>query len=136
MKKKGAIYREEHVIQLKCETPPIKPKESLRVKIDGMQIMRMEDHFVWNLTTITEEFSISIELLGGLTFDQFEVRPRAMHHRSEVLKPPTPQTPTGWKLKIEQTILPYQGIEIRWAPRKARAATSPGIQPSLAASQG
>ncbi len=90
----------------------------LQVLIEGVQIMRAEDHLVWNLVTITGKLDIEIILEGGLTFDKLGVFPRAMHHikHEEFLGTCVPKPPNARVYKIEHVLLPYQGIEIRWAP--------------------
>jgi len=116
---KGAIDREEGVINLQLRTGPIKPNEIWYVRIDGTQIMRTEDHFVWNLITLTQKLDIFIELSGGLTFDQLSVYPREMHHigHKAFLDTRDNSTPNTWKMKIDHVLLPFQGVEIRWAPK-------------------
>jgi hypothetical protein len=123
----GGIYSVDHMIYLKnLSTPKIKPGEYIDVTVNGMQIMRTEDHFVWNLKTITEKLHISVELSGWLTFDQLDICPREMHHigHDEFKKTLDQPTSNKMKLDIDQVLLPFQGVEIRWAPKPgSRLAT-------------
>jgi len=123
----GSILYEEQMIQLRdLPTPPIDLEQSISVTVTGMQIMRKADHFTWNLPTITHKLGLLVELAGGLTFDQLEVCPREMHHMSheEFIKPkPDLQTNT-WTLSIDHVVLPFQGIELRWAPRPTRPSST------------
>jgi hypothetical protein len=121
----GRIVSEEQMVQLRnLSTPVIRPEERISISISGMQIMRNADHFVWNLPTITHKLGLLIKLEGGLTFDGLEVCPREMHHMSheEFIKPKPDFATNTWTLSIEHVLLPFQGIELRWAPRPNHAA--------------
>lgn len=124
--KAGAIYFEDHMIQLReLSTPPIKAKETLEITVEGMQIMQMEDHFVWNLPTITHKLSFSIVLAGGLTFDQLDLSPVEMHHMShEEFMNTLVRTDNTMTLEIKHVLLPFQGVELRWAPKRGQAASN------------
>lgn len=114
------IHYERGMIEIRgLLTPIINPEERLKIIVEGMQIMRNADHFVWNLPTITHELTLSIELAGGLTFDQMEVWPNEMHHISheEFMSTLDRAQPNIWKLKISHVVLPFQGVELRWAPK-------------------
>jgi hypothetical protein len=65
------------------------------------------------------KLDISIELSGQLTFDQLDVYPREMHHlgHEAFVETRDNNIPNVWKLKIDQVLLPFQGVEIRWAPK-------------------
>ena len=122
------ILFEEHMIQIRdLATPVINPGDSLSITITGMQIMRIADHFVWNLPTITHKLGLSIELAGGL-FDLLEVHPREMHHMSheEFIKPKPDLKTNTWTLSIDHVVLPFQGVELRWAPRPRKADQGAG----------
>lgn len=126
---------EELMIQLTgISTPIINPEDRIPVRVVGMQIMRIADHFVWNLPTITHKLGLSIELGGGLTFDQLEVCPREMHHIShqEFIGTLDDSEPNTWRLSINHVLLPFQGVELRWAPRVRKPAPEPVPQPATA----
>jgi hypothetical protein len=121
--------REDGMFLLKIPKNSIEPGEGLFVKIDGVQIMRTEDHFVWNLVTVTGKMEISIELKDGLNFDQLVTHPRAMHHTDLNT---TEQTSSIWKMRIDHVLLPYQGVEIRWLlnPIQPTASLGSEIRPT------
>ena len=121
----GRIFRQGGLIRLQVKMESIRPDESLYVYVDGMQLMRMEDHFVWNLTTVTEKVDVFVELAGGVTFDSLDVFPRAMHHIThDAFSNMCHRDENILKISVNQVFLPYQGIEIRWSP-KAPPAESP-----------
>lgn len=116
----GRIVFEEQMIQIRdLSTPMINPEARIPISISGMQIMRNADHFVWNLPTITHKLGLLIEVAGGLTFDLLEVCPREMHHMSheEFIRPKPDLKTNTWTLSIDHVLLPFQGVELRWAPR-------------------
>lgn len=132
----GAILRKEEMFHLTdLKTPVIEPQSVVPVKVVGMQIMRKADHFVWNLPTITHKLVLSIKLEGGL-FEQLEVYPREMHHvpHEEFIKTEKNPEPNTREFSIEHVVLPFQGIELRWAPKRANT-TPAAIPPSTTVSK-
>lgn len=122
----GTIESEAGMIQLKNLTTPVIDREKrLNIKVEGMQIMRMADHFVWNLPTITHKLTLSIELAGGLSFDQLDVCPREMHHVShdEFMKTLDDSQKNVWTFRIDHVLLPFQGVELRWAPKVVKESS-------------
>lgn len=125
----GTILRKEEMFHLTdLKTPEIEPDGVVSVTVVGMQIMRKADHFVWNLPTITHKLGLSIKLEGGL-FNQLDVYPREMHHvpHQEFIKTEENPEPNTRKFIINHVVLPFQGIELRWAPK--RANTTPAALP-------
>lgn len=101
----------------------------LYVAIEGYQLMRNEDHFVWNLVTITEKFTVTVKLLGNLTRENFDVFPHEMHHiEHEEFKKNQQWQDNKLTITINQVTLPFQGIEIRWSPHPP---APPEPRPSL-----
>lgn len=126
----GRVLCEELMIQLRnLSTPMIDPEARVPVRVVGMQIMRKADHFVWNLPTITHTLGLTIELGGGL-IDQLEVCPREMHHVSheEFMRTLDKSVPNTLKLSINHVLLPFQGIELRWAPKVANPDSKAVLQ--------
>jgi hypothetical protein len=121
LKKNKEIVTEDGVLSLKLKAGSVKPGTSVYVDIQAVQLMRTRDHFVWNLAGLTQKLNIIVELLDGLTFDNFNVYPREMHHLDHAAFLQTAQRPDNHTLKmqIDQVLLPFQGVEIRWFPRSA-----------------
>jgi hypothetical protein len=119
LEKSKEIVHGNGVVSLKLRPETINPACSLFVEIEAAQLMRTEDHFVWNLIGLTERLDVVVELEGGLTFDKFDVFPRELHHlgpdafRAKI----KPESDVRMTMSIDQVLLPYQGIELRWAPR-------------------
>jgi len=114
----GCISHGEGMTTLQIKDVDVEPNSSLYVAVEGLQLMRNQDHFVWNLITLTKKLEIIVELSGGLTHENFDVFPREMHHIGHEAF----QANQSWKgdslnMSIDQVLLPYQGIEIRWSPR-------------------
>ena len=114
----GLIVRGEHMISLRnLKTPSsIKPGEKVAIIIGGTQLMRTEDHFVWNLPTLTKKLTISIHLKGDLTFELLDLAPREMHHiaHEDFLSSRKWPSSSECTLTIDEVLLPFQGVELRW----------------------
>ena len=139
LERKKAISRKEGVIELQYPYDHmLKPNERLHVIIEGLQIMRKEDHFIWNLSIITEKMDISVELSGGLNFDGLNVHPREMNHIGHEAFSQTwdNSMPNILKMNINEVLLPYQGVEIRWASKPVQQAAAPDEKSVPATHQG
>jgi hypothetical protein len=113
------IQQKEGSLELHVQSDAIGPNEVLWVEVAGMQLMRTEDHFVWNLTTLTQKLHVDVTFQGGLTLQAFRLWPHAMHHISHddfqrLCK--FDQNANTCTIDVDQVFLPYQGIEFRWVP--------------------
>lgn len=117
LQQKNRIIRGNGVLNLRIQDVVVDPDSYLYVEIEGVQLMREQDHFVWNLITLTYKLDIIVELEGGLTRQNLAIFPREMHHIGHQTFAES-QHWVGNKLTmaIDQVLLPFQGIEIRWSP--------------------
>jgi hypothetical protein len=120
------IVRQNGVLSLQLKTGKIQPGSTRYVDIQAIQPMRAQDHFVWNMAGLTQKLNIVVELMDHLNFDNLNVFPREMHHCGhEVFQRTAERTANNTlKMRIEQVLLPYQGVEIRWSPHVASAAAN------------
>ena len=128
----GTILSKEAMIHLTdLKTPELEREGVVPITVVGMQIMRKADHFVWNLPTITHKLGLSITLEGGL-FDELEVYPREMHHvhHEEFMNTENNPNPITRDFSIAHVVLPFQGVEIRWAPKPPKTSAPAPVPPS------
>jgi hypothetical protein len=118
LKREGCIEQGCGVTSIQVKDVEVEPNCSLYVVLEGEQLMRRQDHFVWNLITLTKRLDIIVELLGGLTVNNFDVFPREMHHIGhDTFRANQQWVDNTLTMTIDQVLLPYQGVEIRWSPR-------------------
>lgn len=116
LKETGQIKPEDGRLTLNYDIKNIPDNATYEVIIEGKQLMRDHDVFVWNLVTLTRQLDLTVNLAGGLTPDHLNVFPRAIHHAADEVKPIGKGTPTI-TMHLQQVFLPYQGVEVRWSPR-------------------
>jgi hypothetical protein len=132
LEKTGQIKPEDGRLTLNYNIENIPEKATYEVIIEGKQLMRNHDVFVWNLVTLTRKMDLTVELVGGLTPRDLNIFPRAIHHAADEVKPEGMNTPKI-TMHVGQVFLPYQGVEVRWSPNVLpEPAKGDAAQPSPA----
>jgi hypothetical protein len=129
----GHIFQDHGKLGLKYEIDDIEKDSTYEVIVEGKQLMRDHDVFVWNLVTLTNQVDITVELAGGFKKNDFDIFPRAMHH-AEAQVEINREDPAKITMKLHQVFLPYQGVEVRWSRHMASdssLADSPQSQSSV-----
>ncbi len=112
------IVHDENAVWLDYDLQSgIPPQTTYYVEIVGTQILRFSDLFVWNMGALTNRLTVSVELSGGFTNLDFVVNARGLHHiPAKDFLGTFNQTGNVFSWKIDQVLLPYQGVEIWWMP--------------------
>ena len=137
----GKIYRNNGGVWLRYELhDELPPEATYKVDLEGSQLMRSTDLFVWTMNGLTRRFTVSVEFAKGYTDADFDLEARELHHIGRDAFRQTFRNEEGvhsWS--INQVLLPYQGVEIWWsphsklavpAPAPATTVTAPGKQPT------
>ena len=114
LREAGHITLEKTLLRLEYEITDIAPGRAYAIKIAGRNLVRSNDLLIWSMVNLTNKLSFTIDLGGGLTLSELEVSPRALHHAEGTT---TINGDTQIKFELDHILLPYQGVEVRWARR-------------------
>jgi len=131
MRREGEIKRDHGAVWLKHVLQGgIPAGATYYVEIEASQVMRVTDIFVWNITGLTQRFRVRVGFAGGYTAADFHVDARELHHIGHDAFRDTFKDDSGvlsWS--VNQVLLPYQGVEIWWAPRERAQEIDPREAP-------
>ena len=126
MKNQGKIKREHGAVWLEHEPHSgVPPGATYYVELEALQVMRMADVFVWTISELTQRLIVQIQFGEGFTPADFQVNARELHHVGREQFRATRNDDNGistWK--IDQVLLPHQGVQVWWHPARAASATS------------
>jgi hypothetical protein len=115
------VKRSELTLELEY---PIKPDIPVKGKyfsrLTAVQYMRCQEQFIWNMAYVTDRLDVVVELRGNLTWKNFAVSPRPMHHQDKFDREPaaialSDQEARTWT--IAGVLLPNQGVQVWWSPK-------------------
>jgi hypothetical protein len=112
LEREGRIYSGDGTLRLKFPIM-IGKGATYRVTIEGKQLMRRHDVFVWNVVTLTNQIDLTVNL-DGVTLSELDIFPRALHHAAGQAEKKNHDR--GVMMTLHQVFLPYQGVEVRWSP--------------------
>ena len=112
----GKITQSKGMVRLRYDIDEIDPEAVYEVVVRGKQLMRVHDVFVWNVAILTNRLELTMDLEGGITLQNLEVIPKALHH-ADMDARTVFERDTHVSMKLDQVFLPYQGIEVRWSPK-------------------
>jgi hypothetical protein len=127
-----AIFQDHGKLGLEYIISNIEKDSTYEVILEGIQLMRDRDVFVWNLVTLTNQVELTVELAGGLQKSDFDIFPRAMHHAEAKVEIDSKHA-SKVTMKLHQVFLPYQGVEVRWSRLAGNKAASNIASPSISA---